>query len=434
MPCSPYSADTSPLSTAFPILPRIQRLVTAILRYPSLLLLLLAAYTSVLPAQPVYDLLLKGGHVIDPANEIDRISDLAITGDQIAVVADNIPPAKAKQVVDVSGLYVTPGLIDIHAHVFGLPGSLFPDDTSLVTGATTIVDCSGSGWRTFDRFKSEIIDRVQTRVLAYLNIVGAGMVSSAAESNTDDMDAEAAAAKVHEYPNLIVGIKKHDPGPTGFFVFKRAIETGKLADVPVLVDDNIYTNQDRNMQDKLLDIMRPGDLHTHMYNDQQMHLVSRFGGDIRPVAWEARRRGVLFDLGHGGSSFMWPVAAKAIEHGFPHDVISTDLHSGSVMNQVDMPNCISKLMNLGMGLNEAIARSTVNPSRAICKFPELGTLGRGKGADIAVFDLEKGVFAFMDARRNKLLGKERLYCVLTVRGGKIVFDENGLSFLSWDKQ
>lgn len=398
------------------------------------LLFLIAACASPLAAQPIYDLLLKGGHVIDPANEIDRISDVAIAGDQIAEVADNIPPNKAKQVVDVSGLYVTPGLIDIHAHVFGLPGSLYPDDTQLVTGATTIVDCGGAGWRTFDRFKAEIIDRVQTRVLAYLNIVGAGMVSSAAESNTDDMDAEAAAAKVREYPNLIVGIKKHDPGPTGFFVLKRAIEAGKLADVPVIVDDSIYTNQNRTTREKLLDVMRPGDLHTHMYNDQQMHLVSRFGGEIRPVAWEARRRGVLFDMGHGGSSFMWPVASKAIEHGFPPDTISTDLHSGSVMNQVDMPNCMSKLMNLGMGLNEAVMRSTVSPAKAIRKFPELGTLGKSKGADIAVFDLEKGVFAFMDARRNKLLGKERLHCVLTVRGGKIVFDENGLSFPSWDEQ
>lgn len=402
-------------------------------RGPVLLLFLLTVAASIAPAQPVYDLLLKGGHVIDPANDIDRVADVAIAGDRIAEVADNIPPNKAKQVVDVSGLYVTPGLIDIHAHVFGLPGSLYPDDTSLITGATTIVDCGGAGWRTFDRFKAEIIDRVQTRVLAYLNIVGAGMVSSAAESNTEDMDVEAAAAKVREYPDLIVGIKKHDPGPTGFFVLKRAIEAGKLADVPVIVDDSIYTNQNRTTREKLLDVMRPGDLHTHMYNDQQMHLVSRFGGEIRPVAWEARRRGVLFDVGHGGSSFMWPVASKAIEHGFPPDVISTDLHSGSVMNQVDMPNCMSKLMNLGMGLNEAVMRSTVSPAKAIRKFPELGTLGQGKGADIAVFDLEKGVFAFMDARRNKLLGKERLHCVLTVRDGKIVFDENGLSFPPWDE-
>jgi dihydroorotase len=123
-----------------------------------------------------------------------------------------------------------------------------------------------------------------------------------------------------------------------------------------------------------------------------------------------------------------------MEHGFPPDVISTDLHSGSVMNQVDMPNCISKLMSLGMGLQEAIMRSTVNPARAIHKFPELGTLGRGKAADIAVFDLQKGVFAFMDARRKKLLGTHRLHCVLTIRDGKVVFDENGLSFPLWDEQ
>ena len=407
---------------------------TAFLRCSALLLFVLAAFASVASAQPIYDFLLKGGHVIDPANEIDEISDVAILGGHIAEVAENIPAGKAKQVVDVTGLYVTPGLIDIHAHVFGLPASLFPDDTSLITGATTIVDCGGAGWRTFDRFKAEVIDRVETRVLAFLNIVGAGMVSSEAESNTDDMDPQAAAAKVRQYPTLIVGIKKHDPGPTGFFVLKRAIEAGRLANTPVIVDDNIYSNQNRDTREKLLDIMRPGDLHTHMFNDQQMHLVDRFSGKIRPAAWEARKRGILFDLGHGGSSFLWPVAAHAIEHGFPPDVISTDLHSSSIMNQVDMPNCISKLMNLGMSLNEAITRSTVNPAWAIRKFPELGTLGHGKAADIAVFDLEKGVFAYMDARRNKLLGKSRLHCVLTIRDGKVVFDENGLSFPLWAQQ
>ena len=409
------------------------RLASFVFR-PIVLLFLLSVSAGVLPAQAIYDLLLKGGHVIDPANEIDRVSDVAIVGGQIAAVAENLPAGNAKQVVDATGLYVTPGLIDTHAHVFGLPGSLFPDDTSLMTGATTIVDCGGAGWRTFDRFKAELIDRVQTRVLAFLNIVGEGMVSSAAESNTDDMDPQAAADKVRQYPALIVGIKKHDPGPTGFFVLKRAIEAGRLANTPVIVDDNIYTNQNRDSREKLLDIMRPGDLHTHMYNDQQMHLVDRFSGEVRPELREARRRGVLFDLGHGGSSFLWPVAAHAMEHGFPPDVISTDLHSGSVMNQVDMPNCISKLMSLGMGLQEAIMRSTVNPARAIHKFPELGTLGRGKAADIAVFDLQKGVFAFMDARRKKLLGTHRLHCVLTIRDGKVVFDENGLSFPLWDEQ
>ena len=362
---------------------------TTFLRCAVFLLLLLATSASVAPAQPTYDLLLKGGHVIDPANEIDEIADVAILGDRIAEVAQDIPGDSAKQVVDAAGLYVTPGLIDLHAHAFGLPASLFPDDTSLTTGATTIVDCGGGGWRTFDRFKAEVIDRVQTRVLAFLNIVGAGMVSSAAESNTDDMDPQAAAAKVREYPDLIVGIKKHDPGPPGFFVLKRAVEAGKLANTPVIVDDNIYTNQNRNTREKLLDIMRPGDLHTHMYNDQQMHLVDRFSREVRPVAREARRRGVLFDLGHGGSSFLWPVAARAMEHGFPPDIISTDLHASSIMNQVDMPNCISKLMNLGMPLHEAIMRSTVNPARAIRKFPELGTLGSGKAADVAVFDLER---------------------------------------------
>jgi dihydroorotase len=384
-------------------------------------------------AQPTYDLLLKGGHVLDPANEVDGVLDVAVQGGRIAEIAPNIPPSRARTVVNVAGLYLTPGLIDIHAHVFGLPGSLSPDDTSLVTGATTVVDCGGAGWRTFDRLKTEVIDRVQTRVLAFLNIVGAGMVSSEAESDITDMDPHAAAAKVAEYPDLIVGIKKHDPGPAGWFVLKRALEAGRLSQTPVIVDDNIYTISGRNTSEKLLDLMRPGDLHTHMYNDQQMELVGRIGGKLRDTARAARARGVLFDLGHGGSSFLWPVAERAMRQGFPPDVISTDLHTSSIMNGVSMPNSMSKLMNLGMELNEAVMRSTVSPARAIRKFPELGTLSPGKTADIAVFQLDRGVFAFKDAKRNKLLGSRRLRCVLTVREGKVVFDKDGLSFPLWNE-
>ena len=411
----------------------VRRRLRMILPWRTVVVLLLAAGWPAEPvaAQPTYDLLLKGGHVIDPANEIDGVADLAIRDGKIAEVATGIPAAKAKQVVSVAGLHVTPGLIDIHGHVFGLPGSLFPDDTALVTGTTTIVDCGGAGWRTFDRLKREIIDRSRTRVLAFLNIVGAGMVSSEAEANVEDMDPAAAAAKVREYSELIVGIKKHNPGPPGWFVLKRAMEAGRLSNTPVIIDDNIYSNSGRNTREKLLDILRPGDLHTHMYNDQQMHLVDRFSGKVRPEMRETRARGVLFDMGHGGGSFMWPVASRAMRQGFPPNIISTDMHSNSIMNQVSMPNCMSKLMTLGMGLAEAVMRSTVTPARAIGKFPELGTLGEGKVADITVLRLERGVFAYKDARRNKLLGAKRVRAVMTLREGEVVFDEDGLAFSAW---
>jgi len=180
-------------------------------------------------------------------------------------------------------------------------------------------------------------------------------------------------------------------------------------------------------------VLRPGDLHTHTYNDRQLELLDRFTGKVQPYIWEARKRGVLFDLGHGAGSFLWPVAVRAMEQGFPPDTISSDLHVTSIMvPQSDMPNCISKLMNLGMELPEAIMRSTVAPARVVKRFPELGTLGEGRVADIAVFRLETGVFAFKDAWAKRFMGTKKLECVLTVRDGEIVYDLDGLAFPLWD--
>ena len=382
-----------------------------------------------------YDLILKGGHVIDPANKIDQVMDVAVSGNKISRVESNIT-GQAKKTIDARGLYVTPGLIDLHAHVFVKDGSgaLFPDDTALVAGATTVVDAGTSGWRTFDEFKSRIIDRSQTRVLAFLNIVGLGITGDNRENNIDDMDPAATAAKIKQYPNILVGVKTAHFMRPGWTAIRRAVEVGRLSGTPIIVDDRILTGTERSTRDKVLDVLRPGDLHTHTYNDRQIELIDRFTGKVKPYLWEARKRGVLFDLGHGAGSFLWPVATKAMEQGFPPDTISTDLHAANILIiQPDMANCISKLMILGMTLQDAILRSTVNPAKAIKRFPELGTLGAGSVADIAVFDLETGVFAFKDAWNKKLMGAKKLECVLTVRNGKVVYDPNGLGFPQWDK-
>jgi len=391
---------------------------------------LLAAWLPA-AAQP-YDLLLAGGRVIDPANRLHAVLDVAISGDRIARVAPNIPRGQAKKTVDVSGFQVTSGLIDLHAHVTGYGNSLFPDDTALVTGVTTVVDAGGAGWRTFDDFKTRIIDQSQTRVLAFLNIVGRGMGGAEVESNVEDMDPRATAEKIRQHPSLIVGIKTAHFALTGWTAIDRAVEAGRLSGTPVIVDDRILTNTGRTTREKLLDRLRPGDLHTHTYNDRQLELIDRFTGRVQEYAREARRRGVLFDLGHGGGSFLWPVATRAMAQGFPPDTISTDLHGSSILiPQSDMPNCMSKLMTLGMSLEDAVARSTVNPARAIRRFPELGTLGAGQVADIAVLALREGVFAFKDSWGKKLLGNRKLECVLTVRAGRIVYDEDGLSRPLW---
>jgi dihydroorotase len=394
----------------------------------------LSATAGVALCQARYDLLLKRGHVIDPANQIDGVMDVAIAAGKIARVAADIPAAEAKKVVEAVGLFVTPGLIDLHAHVFGYSGSIFPDDTALTACTTTVVDAGGSGWRTFDEMQKRIIKPSSTRVLALINIVGHGMVGGRYEDDVTDMDSAKTAAKILENRAEIVGIKTAHFGGFGWTAIDRAIEAGKIAKVPIMVDDKIFTNTGRTSREKLMDKMRPGDMHTHVFNDRQLEVIDRFTGKLQPYIMEARKRGVLFDLGHGAGSFLWPVATKAMAQGFAPDTISTDLHSSSIMTvESDMPNCISKMMCLGMKLQDAILRSTVNPAKTISKFPEIGTLSAGQIADVAVFTSRTGVFAYKDAWAKKMLGKQKLECVLTVRNGQTVYDRDARTFPEWTK-
>ncbi|HEU0119059.1 MAG TPA: amidohydrolase/deacetylase family metallohydrolase [Bryobacteraceae bacterium] len=397
-------------------------------------LALLLACAAAAFAQPRYDIVIQRGHVMDPANKIDGVMDVAIANGKVARVAASIPAAEARKVIDAQGLYVTPGLIDLHAHVYGYSGSILPDDSALPAGTTTIVDAGGAGWRTFDDMLERVIRPSRTRVYSLLNIVGHGMVGQTFEDNVEDMDPAKTAAKIAERRASIVGIKVAHFGGYGWVALDRAIEAGNLSKTPVMVDDKIFTISGRTSKEKLLTKLRPGDLHTHVFNDRQLEVVDRFTGKLQPYVQQARERGVLFDLGHGGGSFLWPVASQALKQGFFPDTISTDLHSSSIMMaESDMPNCISKMLNLGMPLYEAILRSTVNPAKAIHHFPEHGTLSEGSVADVAVFALRKGVFAYKDAWSHKALGNQKLECVLTIRNGEEVFDRDGRGFPEWTK-
>ncbi len=381
-----------------------------------------------------YDIVLKGGHVLDPANNINAVRDVAVAGGRIARVAADIPASQAKKAIDAKGRYVTPGLIDLHFHAYGYSGAIFPDDTALPTGTTTVVDAGGAGFRTIDDFRAKIITKVRTRVLALMNIAGRGMIGSASEDNVADMRPAETAESIKKNRDVVVGIKVAHFGKPGWDALKRAVEAGRLADVPVMVDDKIFTNAGRTSQEKLLDVMRPGDMHTHMYNDRQVEVVSRFNGKVQEYAQQARVRGVLFDLGHGGGSFLWPVAAAAARGGFFPDTISTDLHDSSIMmQQSDMPNCMSKMMALGMTFEEAVKRSTMIPAKVIKRLPEIGTLGEGHSADIAVLAVREGVFALKDSWGKKRLASKKVENVLTIRAGQLEWDSEGRGFPEWTK-
>ncbi|MFI5193233.1 MAG: amidohydrolase/deacetylase family metallohydrolase [Chitinophagales bacterium] len=413
-------------------------------RILAFLLFLCLTPVFALRAQKTIDILLKGGHVIDPKNKIDSKMDVAITGDKIVEVAENITAGSAKKVVDVTGLYVTPGIIDMHVHVFyGTdPGSylanghdaVIPDAFSFRAGVTTMVDAGCAGWRNFRQFKEQTIDRSQTRILAFLNIVGGGMYGRYEEQDVTDMNPTMTANMILKlYPKIIVGIKAaHYWGD--FTQVDRAVEAGKLANVPVMVDFGEH-HPPNSIEELFFKHLRPGDIFTHTYANgftDRETVVDPTTWKVKPFVFEAQKRGIIFDVGHGGGAFSWKQAVPAIQQGFLPNTISSDLHTQSMNSGMkDMANLMSKFLALGLTLGQVIERSTWNPASVI-QHPELGNLSVGSDADVAVFSLQKGDFGFLDVRRTKLMGKEKLQAELTIRAGKIVWDLNGIASPLWD--
>ncbi len=404
-----------------------------------MLVLILILCGNAVFAQTRYDLLLKGGHVIDPKNKISAVRDVAIRDGLIAAVAANIPATQARKVVHVAGLYVTPGLIDLHAHVFagsdgvGLAGghtSIFPDTFALRVGVTTVVDAGSSGRRNFANFKKTVIDTARTRVLAFLNIGGAGMPGDAHEQDVSDMNVNAAADLAMANRDTIVGIKvAHYRGPDWTPV-ERGVEAGTRAGIPVMVDFGEF-RPERPFQELVLQKLRPGDIYTHAFYVPVPMLDEK--GRLLPYLFEARKRGVLFDVGHGGAAFEFRQAVPAVKQGFPPDSISTDVHSGSInAGMKDQLNVMSKFLNMGMSIEDVIYRSTWNPARIIHR-EELGHVSAGAIADIAVLRIEKGQFAFVDSWGARMDGTQRLIGELTVASGRVVFDLNGLTREPWDR-
>ena len=379
--------------------------------------------------QQIYDLLLKNGRVIDPANRRAGRFDVAVVGNKIAKVAPNIPAAHARKVVNAGDYIVTPGLIDIHTHfdAQGAPLNLNPDYHALSSGVTTAVDAGSSGHKNFEAFKSEIIDDARVRLLAFLNIVGAGMYGTKVEDDVREMDVEAAAAVVRKHRDVIVGIKTAHYQPADWEAVDRAVKAAEMSNSALMVD--FHPKPGRDYPELILKHMRPGDIHTHFYGRLTPQLDAN--KKVQPYMWEARKRGVLFDVGHGSGSFWFRIAVPAIKQGFLPDTISTDIHKNSVMlPRASLITTMSRFLNIGMTLEQVIERVTVRPAKAIRR-PELGTLSEGAVADIAVIDEQRGEFAFLDSGFGKHIGDRNLRAVLTVRNGRVVWDTDGLSLSEW---
>jgi dihydroorotase len=384
-----------------------------------------------LAAQAKYDLLLKGGHVIDPKNRIDAVRDVAIAGGRIAAVAPSIDAASAAKLVDVRGLYVTPGLLDIHVHVFkrkDVPSEgVDPDAFSFRSGVTTMVDAGSSGWKDFPDFRDRIIQRAKTRVLAFLNIVGAGM-GTGKENDPAEMDAEAAARMTKENPDIIVGFKSaHYNGP-GWYSVDGAVKAGNLTHRPVMVDFG-YITKDRWIGPLFMEHLRPGDIYTHCFSGHRQEVTD--DGKLNPVMVEGRKRGIIFDIGFGAASFYWYVAVPAYAAGFPPDSISTDLHTASMnAGMKDMTNVMSDILSLGSSFADVVRMSTWAPAQEILH-KELGNLDVGAEADVAVLRLEQGRFGLLDSAGARKMANQRIRCELTLRKGQVAWDLNGTASQDW---
>jgi dihydroorotase len=386
-----------------------------------------------------YSIVIKGGHVIDPKNNIDEPMDIGVKDGKIALVAKNIDEKEGIQVVNAQGLYVTPGLIDIHVHVYqGVnpdqqymngPSSITPDGFTFRVGVTTVVDAGCAGWRTFPDFKKQTIDRSQTRVLAFLNIVGEGMRGGPFEQNLKDMEPKVTADFARKNSNEIVGIKLAHYSGRDWTPVKLAEEAGKLADIPFMVDLG-GANPPLSLDTLFMQVFRPGDIFTHCYaqlGNSRECLVDPQTSKVKPFVWEAQKRGIIFDVGYGGISLAYSQAIPAVKSGLYPDAISTDLHIGSMNGAMkDMLTTMSKFMAMGMDLQSVIKASTWKPAQII-KREELGSLSVGSEADIAILNIRKGKFGLFDYTGYKIETDKKLECEMTIRAGRIVYDLNGIA-------
>ena len=403
----------------------------------------LAASPAFAQETPRYDTVLKGGHVIDAGNRINRQMDVAVLDGKIARVDRDIPAAEAKTSVNVAGYYVTPGLIDLHICCYytrlDLAPSVIADHHCLPSGVTTCCDGGTAGANNFEDFK-KIMDGSKMRILSFLNIAATGAESNRGEQDPSQFKVQLAADTAKKYPNLIVGFKTGHYGGTfsdtrlPWASIDAIVETGRLTGLPVLADFTPMPAQGkfpaRSYREFLLEKMRPGDIVTHCLANRYPFLTD--DGKLNPDVTKAKARGVRFDLGHAAGSFTLRLVVPAVQQGFIPDSISADLFADTPYTVgINLANVMSKFLCLGVPLEEVIRRTTLNPAQMIHR-PELGNLGVGSPADIAVFEMVKGNFAYLGSGGGKIKGDQKLQCVMTMFGGRILYDHPyGLSFPLW---
>lgn len=379
------------------------------------------------PDEKPFDLLIRGGKVIDPSQNLEAVRDVAVQGGKIARVDAQIPPGQAREVISAEGKIVTPGLIDIHTHVFPFVGpyGIEPDPYFVHRGVTTVVDAGTSGAFTFPAFRRFIIEKATTRIRALLHVVSIGMVAGSTEDMGELLDLrycvpELAVKAARENRDLVLGFKirfsEKYTGPNDYEGMKRARAAADEAGLPLM----IHIGGSYTPLGEFLSLMKKGDVVTHSFNGHPHGLLDA-SGRLTPQVLEARERGVLFDVGHGAGSFSFDVMEKCLAQGFRPDTISSDLYSANINGPVyDLPTTLSKFLLLGLSLREVIEHATANAARVFDFGAEIGTLKTGAEADIAVLELREGQFTFTDSGGKTRTGRQKLVPVTTVRAGKVL--------------
>jgi dihydroorotase len=369
-----------------------------------------------------FDVLVRGGHVVDPASNRSALLDVAISGGRIAAVEADIDASRAGKTIDASGQFVTPGLIDLHTHVYwGVTyWGIEPDPVAARSGVTTWLDVGSAGGYTWPGFRRWVSEPAKSRVFALLNVSSIGLVAPTWElANIDYCDVDLGQMMVEANRDLIVGIKARIDASTtrgtGIEPLRRARDLADKVDLPLM----IHIGTAPPTLAEILDLARPGDILTHCFTGQPNKIVDD-QGVVFPSVKELHDRGLVLDIGHGAGSFAFATAEAMLQQGILPDVISTDIHQLAIQGPAfDMPITLSKFLNLGMTIEQVIACATVNAAKAI-RNDELGTLRVGSPADIATFRLEEGEFTFQDVFLNERKGSQLLVNTMTMVDGDVL--------------